>query len=243
MPKGSHDGRIVSWRRITCTALLAAAAQACPWTAAASEWSGIGTLTSEYIYRGQSVSDGDPAVQFGIDFEHDSGVFAGLWASTIDLQNNFGERDTELDFYIGYRYALQAPVILTATLIRYTYPGQKSVFNYDYNEALVTATLHDRHSVEFGYTSDLYGLGRIGRHWEIRSEWPNASAWVITAGLGRNDLTGFGGSRYLYWDLGASVRFSRLTADFRWYDNEQPDSSIGGVSADSQFVISLSAAF
>lgn len=219
---------------------------ACQWyaaPAAASDLSGIATLTSEYIYRGQAVSDGDPALQLGLDYEHDSGLFAGAWASTIDVRTAFGERDTELDFYVGYHYAPESPLALTATLVRYTYPGQSAAVDYDYNEALFTVTLGGRHSAELGYTANLYGLGRTGRHWELRSEWPLAAAWVVSAGLGRNDLADFAASPYYHWDIGASARFSRLTADLRWYGNERHTSGVGGQSAGSQFVISLSVAF
>lgn len=211
----------------------------------AGELSGVITLASQYIYRGQAVSDGDVAVQLGLDFEHDSGLFAGMWASTIAIENPFSERDTELDFYVGYHYASAKRLAFTGTLIRYTYPGQTSAFglDYDYTEALATVILDGRHSLEFGFADDLYGLGSTGRHWELRSERPVVDVWVISAGIGRNDLTGLGGNRYLYWDLGASARLSRLTFDLRWYDNEKTRSGIGGVSADSQVAASVSFVF
>lgn len=231
------SGRNVRFRIVVWTTLLLGVCQ----PAAASELSGIGTLTSQYIFRGRAWSDGNPAIQFGLDYEHDIGVFAGLWGSTIDLQTQFGSRDTELDYYLGYHYAFQAPVALSATLVRYTYPGQTGAHSYDYSEVLVSATLDDHYIVTFGYTDDLNNLGRIGRYWEFRSEWPIANTWVFSAGLGRNDLSNLGRSRYLHWDLGASARFSRLTVDLRWYDNES--GSLGALSADSQLVVSLSAAF
>lgn len=243
MRKGSNRGSTIFCRYSAAMALLCVSCLSYPRLAVASELSGIATLASQYIYRGQAVSDGDPAIQLGLDYEHDSGLFAGIWASTIDLKSNFSERDAELDYYVGYHYAPDAPVALTATLVRYTYPGQTATVDYNYNEALVTVTLNGRHSAEFGYTTNLYGLGRIGRHWELRSEWPVAGAWVISAGLGRNDLADFATSPYAHWDLGASARFSRLTVDIRWHDNEPHTSGIGGRSAGSQIVVSLSAAF
>ncbi len=211
--------------------------------AVASEFTGIASLTSEYIYRGLAQSDGNPAFQLGLDYEFDAGIFVGAWASTIDLQSAFGERDTELDFYLGYHYESEGPLSATLTVLRYTYPGQTGSHSYDYDEVLVSTTWRERYSIELGYTDNLYGLGRIGRHWELRSEWPVAGAWVISAALGRNDLSDIGVSRYLHWDVGASARFSRLVLDLRWYDNEQPDGFAASISAGSQFVVSLSAAF
>ncbi|MFQ6004448.1 MAG: TorF family putative porin [Woeseia sp.] len=209
----------------------------------ASELSGIATLTSEYIYRGLAMSDGDPAIQLGVDYEHGSGLFVGAWASTIDLTSPLGQRDIELDYYAGYHYSSKGPVDATITALRYTYPGHTGIHSYDHNEVLVDVTLWERYSIELGYTSNLYGLKRVGRHVEFRSRWPIANAWVIGAGLGSNDLSDVGSSRYLHWDIGASARLSRLTVDLRWYDNQEPDGFALQASADSQFVISISAAF
>jgi len=211
--------------------------------ARASEFSGVATLTTEYIYRGLRMSNGDPAIQLGLDYEHDSGLFAGVWASTIDIQSAMGERDTELIYYAGFLYAAELPITATITLLRYSYPGQTGMHRYDYNEVLIGATWLERYSIEFGYTRDLYGLDRIGRHWELRSEWPVANTWVIGVALGGNDMSDAGVSHYLHWDVGASARFSRLTFDLRWYDNEQTDGFAAQLSANSQLVLSISAAF
>lgn len=243
MPKGSNDDQTVSRRKLVLVAVIAAACHTHPAVSLASEFSGIATLTSEYIYRGRAKSSGDPAIQLGIDYEHDSGLFAGLWGSTIDLQTRFGKRDVETDFYVGYHFASQAPLSFSATLLRYTFPGQTGAHSYDYNEVLVAATLYKHYSVEIAYTNDLNGLGRVGRHWELRTEWPVASAWVISAGLGQDDRTSRGVERFLHWDAGASARFSWLTVDLRYFDNERPDTLAADVSADSQLVISLSVAF
>ena len=214
-----------------------------PAAAVASEFTGIASLTSEYIYRGLAQSDGNPAFQLGLDYEFDAGIFVGAWASTIDLQSALGQRDTELDLYLGYHYESEAPLSATITVLRYTYPGQTGSHSYNHNEVLVSTTWRERYSIELGYTNDLYGLGQIGRHWELRSEWPVANAWVISAALGRNDLSNIGVSRYLHWNVGASARFSRLVLDLRWYDNETPDGFAALISAGSQFVVSLSTAF
>ena len=215
----------------------------CAFIAAASEFSGVATLTSEYIYRGLEMSEGDPALQLGLDYEHDSGLFVGVWASTIDIRTAMGSRDTELDYYAGFHYAATSPLTATVTLLRYSYPGQTGMHRYDYAEVLVNATWRDRYSMELGYTSNLYGLDRIGRHWELRTEWPVANAWVISAALGGNDMSDASVSPYLHWNVGASTRLSRLTLDLRWYNNERPDGFATQLSASSQLVLSISTAF
>jgi uncharacterized protein (TIGR02001 family) len=209
--------------------------------AEASELSGEVTLKSDYIYRGLQMADGNPAVQLGLDFEHESGLFAGAWGSSIDLSNPMGRRDIELDYYAGFHFTSDAPVSATATVLRYTYPGQTGPHNYDYTEILASASWRELYSLEVGYTSNLYGFDRIGRHWELRSSWPVVGAWTIGAGLGGNDMSDAGVSRYLHWDIGASARVSRLTIDLRWYDNEPTDGFAALYTANSKFVVSISA--
>ena len=208
-----------------------------------AEFTGIAALTSEYIYRGLAQSDGNPALQFGLDYAFDAGMFVGAWASTIDLQSGIGKREIELDYYIGYRYESQAPLSATVTVLRYTYPGQTGSHPYDHNELFLSATWRERYSIEYGYTNDLFGLDSTGRHWELRSEWPVANAWVISAALGRNDLSDIGVSEYLHWNIGASARISYLALDLRWYDNESLDGFAAQISAGSRFVVSISAGF
>jgi uncharacterized protein (TIGR02001 family) len=228
-------------RRMTAFPLLALIA----WAPAclASEFSGLATLTSDYIYRGLDLSDGKPAAQLGLDYAHDSGLFGGVWGSTIDVYTAGSKRDFELDYYLGYHHEFQAPITTTVTLLRYTYPGQDGAHDYNYNELLVSATWFEHYSLELGYTDDLYGYGVKNSHWAFQIEWPVASAWVIGATLGRNDLSEAGGSRYYYWDVGASARFSRLVVDVRWFDNEDIHGYGASTQANSQFVVSLSFPF
>lgn len=227
--------------RLTLSTLLGL--HVCASQSMAADLSGAATLTTEYIYRGLQMSEGNPAIQLGIDFEQDSGLFVGAWATTVKLYSPVGQRNAEVDYYAGFQYSLARPWTATLTLLRYTYPGQTGARSYDYNEILVSATWQERFSIELGYTNDVYGFDRTARHWEARAEWPIAAAWVIGAALGSNDLSDAGVTNYLHWDIGASARFSRLTVDLRWYDNEPTDGFLAQQSAESQLVLSLSTAF
>ena len=211
--------------------------------AGAGEWAATVTLASEYVYRGQALSDGNPAVQAGVDYEHGSGFFLGAWASTVDLENFGGRRDAELDFYLGWHYAPDGPVDVAATVLRYTWPGQSTYFDYDYTEFLLNATLLDTWSLEYGYSDDIYGWNATGQHWELRGDWPLRNAWVVSAGAGYNILDEQGTTNHWYWDVGGSARFGRLMVDLRWYDNETATGSLAYLSAGSQWVLSLSAGF
>jgi len=211
---------------------------------AKADFSGVATLTSEYIYRGIASTNGDPALQLGLSYEHRTGLFAGLWGSTLDLTSPVGTRDAELDWYLGFHYAGDSSWSATVTALRYTYPGATGTHAYDYNEVRVGAGFGDHYSIEFAYTNDLFGLDRVGKHWEMRGEWPVAGIWDVSIGLGGNDMSDLGTPHYLHWDAGVSARANRFTADLRWFGNQQIDGRFfGPLSAGSQLVLSLSVGF
>ena len=57
------------------------------------------TATSDYRFRGVSLSQNDPAAQASVELAHKSGFYAGAWGSTI----KGGTADVELDLYGGWR--------------------------------------------------------------------------------------------------------------------------------------------
>jgi len=105
----------------------------------AAELSATVALTSQYIYRGQSQTDGNPALQAGVDYEHDSGFFAGVWATTLDLESPTGTRDAQLNYYGGFRFPAESAFSLSLAAMRYTFPGQPGPYDYDYTELMLTA--------------------------------------------------------------------------------------------------------
>ena len=69
------------------TVMALALALAAP--AKAADLSGYIVLTTDYVWRGVTQSAGDPAAQLGGDIAFDNGIYAGIWASTVDI-NKFG---------------------------------------------------------------------------------------------------------------------------------------------------------
>lgn len=100
--------------------------------AAAQESPGYGsfsaeiTAASEYVFRGVSMSEEDPAIQASVNWTHDSGFYVGAWGSTGDfgLDGSF-----EVDWYGGYATDVSG-VALDFSLIYYTYPGDEVDGNY-----------------------------------------------------------------------------------------------------------------
>lgn len=85
--------------------------------------SGAATIASDYRFRGVSQSDREMAVQAGITAAHDSGVYAGLWASNLAGWGTFGGANMELDLIGGYKASLGPNAALDIGLTWYMYPG------------------------------------------------------------------------------------------------------------------------
>ena len=58
--------------------------------------SGNVALVTEYRFRGVDLSGGEIAIQGGVDLAHDSGFYAGTWASSLD-EDTIGYGSTEVD--------------------------------------------------------------------------------------------------------------------------------------------------
>jgi uncharacterized protein (TIGR02001 family) len=87
--------------------------------AIAADLSGELGATSDYRYRGLSLSNGKPAVQGSIMLEHASGAYVEVWGSSLGGTGD----NVELDFSTGYSsdlgHGLSADIYATF----YAYPG------------------------------------------------------------------------------------------------------------------------
>lgn len=87
------------------------------------------SLTSNYVFRGISQTQGEPAIQGGFDYTHASGLYLGTWGSNVGWLTDFQgykSGSMELDVYGGYRNSI-GPVNYDVGAIRYMYPGSKKV--------------------------------------------------------------------------------------------------------------------
>jgi len=90
-------------KKLVTSAVLAAATMAS--VPAMAELSANAALTTNYMWRGATQSTDDIAVQGGADWANESGLYAGVWAST--LGDNPGN---EVDLYVGKKLGAMGPI-------------------------------------------------------------------------------------------------------------------------------------
>ena len=188
-------------------------------TAMATEVTAYVALTSDYVKRGVTQSDGDPAVQLGGDVRFSNGFFAGAWASTIDISNGAArQRDTEVDYYAGYSFDAGDKWAFTAHTVLYSYPGQTGNVDYGYQEIAISSNYDDRLWIEYAYTPDLYHTDKSAQNIDVYVEWPLNGRWSVGLGAGHYDTSNLNDSDYTYWQIGLTRSFAWADLDIRYHD-------------------------
>jgi uncharacterized protein (TIGR02001 family) len=92
--------------------------------AASAEFSANIGVTSNYVWRGVTQTGNDAAISGGLDYAHDSGFYAGTWASNVDFGNEDGTSDggAEVDLYVGFGGEFGDGIGYDVGLAHYMYP-------------------------------------------------------------------------------------------------------------------------
>ncbi|MEQ8558866.1 MAG: TorF family putative porin [Henriciella sp.] len=223
-------------KSFTRLAVLAAAASIAAAPALAEgEWSGNVTLTSDYVFRGITQTDGAPMVQGGFDYASDS-FYVGTWASGVD----FGDgTSTEIDFYGGW-----TPTVgvfdLDIGAIYYYYPDAPDDPSQNFVEVYAggSTTLGD--FVEVGasvaYSPDFYLETGDAFYYSASAGIPLGEQFGLDASIGYSagdEDEGF--VDYSDWSIGLTTSVEGFDLDFRYIDTD-----LEGV--DESFVVSVSRA-
>jgi uncharacterized protein (TIGR02001 family) len=186
-------------------------------------------LTSDYIYRGVSESDGHLAVQADLHID-DNGSFVGVWGSTRD-HNLDPYADYDVELYLGHRFDLSASWSSTLSArAHYFVAGTQDEGSTDYEELSVSLSWLDRWTLSLGAipnaTHYWYGdhLGRSPA-WtaETSGQWlllPQGLFVTGGAGYYYSSRTGSGiaaGGGYAYGNAGLAFEHLRWRLDVGYF--------------------------
>lgn len=88
---------------------------------------------SQYIFRGLTQTNKDPALQGGFDYSHASGFYAGAWMSNISwltdtpAVTSYTSSSLEMDFYGGYKGTIIGDLGFDIGILQYYYPGTQNI--------------------------------------------------------------------------------------------------------------------
>jgi uncharacterized protein (TIGR02001 family) len=198
-------------------------------------------LTTDYIYRGFTQTDENPAIQGGFDYAHTSGFYAGIWGSNVDF-NDGDEASVELDYYAGFSGELDGGLGWDLGYIYYDYPGAASNLNYDFQEvyAGLSYTLSDTaYEPTFGlsiaYSDDFFGATGDATYVSASLDLSLPQGYAIGASLSSSDIDK--SDDYADWKVYVSKDFADIGFELAY-----TDSDVDGAASDGRVLFTISKA-
>jgi uncharacterized protein (TIGR02001 family) len=195
--------------------------------------SGSATVVSDYRFRGISQTNKKPAVQGGLTLTHESGVYAGVWGSSVSEYIAAGS-DQEIDLIGGFKKTVGGTTIDVGG-IYYYYPGAEEIvpgYNSDFGEAYISVShalgpVTGKLAVNYAPKQSAldYGLGKEDNLYaglDLSAGIPETPV-TLTGHVGRNFSKSFlsSGQKYTDWSIGASATFKAVTLGVSYVDTNK----------------------
>ncbi len=203
------------------------------------------TVTSDYVFRGYSRSEGDPALQAGLRYRHRSGFFVGGWASTVRFafDDRFGDpRRAEVRGFTGYARPVGRNWLWNALVVRYEFPDSDDRIDTSYTEFQASAQYRELVSTTIAYTSSYLGHDGSGLFVEVTAGYPLPLKLDLSVGIGYAELDPSSVSHfYGHAELGRT--FGPISVNLGYYDSDAVPIPPWGEVVEGSWVVSLTARF
>lgn len=188
---------------------------------------GTSTITSNYVFRGLSNSNNIPAVQGGLTYTWDSGVYFNLWGSNANLLTRHNHQTTlEFDAIFGITNKIGENFTYNFNFNRYNYPKAREG---GYNEFIAVLTYRILTGT-IGYTHNYFGLHHRGTYLSLGFAIPLPAACfcfndlTFSGGMGRYFLGGSAGRTYNDYNLMIAKKIEIYTLSLQWTDTNRKNS-------------------
>jgi uncharacterized protein (TIGR02001 family) len=182
------------------------------------EWSLA--LTSDYVFRGVTQTDYDPALQAGLTYTFgDSGIYVGGWASNVDFADSLGP-DIEFDAYIGWSHDINDEWNIDLSAVHYAYFGERDDYgSIDFTEVIGKAAWNEMLTLTVAYAPDYSNLDYSSFYLNLGGSWDLGNDFALNAGIGHTDFSDDNGS-YMDWNLGVSKQLGPVNLALNYYDTD-----------------------
>jgi uncharacterized protein (TIGR02001 family) len=220
---------------------------------ALSNFSGTVTLATDYVFRGISQTDQNPAIQGSVDYAHPFGIYLGIWGSNVD--SSISDGGTEFDFYGGYTHSWGS-FSLDVGAIYYLYYSSKGdagpAENADFWEGQLTLSYGFENVVlkptitgAIYYSPDFYA--KDGNAYYVMGSLGLSLPWELglSFDLGYQDVDGDkttpDGFDYTHWKIALTRSFLGFDLELNYQDTNEED--FFGDIGDDRVVFLLSRSF
>lgn len=149
---------------------------------AQAEWSGNATIVSDYLFNGISQTQRDAALQLGVDWSSDGGLYTGLWGSNVDFGD---DTDVEVDVYAGYAFTVKDSLDMDVGVAWYTYHGGDFSDDGNYPEVYLKTSFKEW-QVNVWYSNDYFGTGAGHLITMVNYVYPIGDNQSLTFGVDHN---------------------------------------------------------
>ncbi len=221
-------------------------------------------LTSDYLFRGVSQTNEEPAIQGGIEYAADNGLYVGAWGSSVSWLSDLStdeapiSSDVELDGYLGYRGKFgESKIGYDVGALYYWYPGDfPSGFNSaDTGEIYFGLNANPSETValaaKYSYAvTDLFGYADSdgSGYLDLSLNWQFTPGWTLNVHGGKQWIENNEAYEYVDWKLGVTKAFDNgfsIAAAYTDTDAEQAlyTNAFGNEIADGRFSLTFAKAF
>jgi uncharacterized protein (TIGR02001 family) len=208
--KALRESLIVTSRRRTLPLLLLAAI---PLARADSSIIVNGSIggTSDFVFRGLSLTRGKPAAQASVDVEFPREFYVGAFAATAD-PNPGPSPNLEVDIWAGRYWRVSEDFSADVRVSQYSYPDDPR--RVSYNRTELTGTMGYRNQLFLAaiYSPNTRAVAsspgyQEGNAWavELSGRHPINERFAISAGLGHYGLEEIYDEGYNYWNVTLSA--------------------------------------
>lgn len=204
-------------------------------------------IVSNYVSKGVSQTEDNPAVQLSVDYSWDNGIYTGIWVSNVDYVPRGDAEDGadfEVDLYLGYSFEPVAGLGLDVSYVYYDYPGIEASIktDFDYGEFIVGAN-YEHFGAQMGYSSDQVASGEPGIWYKGTTDFDLIEDLSLNIEVGHYDRSNFGNS-YNWWGAGLSYDLSEFTIGLAvTQTNSAAERDNTGGQADDHVIANVSYSF
>jgi len=216
-------------------------------------------LATDYVFRGISQTDNNPAVQGSIDYAHPIGIYAGIWGSNVN--SSISKGGVEIDYYGGYKREIFTNFGFDISVIYYSYPGGGSDPNLNYFEGHLgldyqfkDLPLSPKIGAAYYYSPNFFAedgsANYVNGSLALSLPYDVTLSGLIGYQTVEGDKTtgngqgkgGKDGYDYTNWRIGISKEVLKFILDLSWTDTNESD-FLGDDIAGSHLVFSISRTF
>jgi len=187
-------------------------------------------LTTDYMWRGVSQTNNDPAIQGSFDLAHESGLYVGAWASSVEYGGN--DTSMELDVYGGFSrdtdFGGLLPFAFTYDLgvLRYEFSGAKNGSLTElYFGGSISPFENFNFSTYYYYGLDIEDHNTPGEYTDISADYtlPDSFGGITLlahAGYYNSKDTANLGDDYWEWKLGIAKDIAGFNFEVAYHDTD-----------------------